>query len=213
VGWRELEVAVERAGEAARAAGRGPVLAPVGCSSPLGALGFAAAFLELHEQCRAAGVEPAAIVHASSSAGTHAGLLVGRALARVDTPVIGIDVAAITEDPTVAAAELARSAAALIGVRLQNPGADIRSDFLGPGYGTPDRRTAEAVHVFAALEAIITDPVYSGKGAAGALALAREHDGPVVFWHTGGYHALFDPAHAQALAAASRGLESGHRAD
>ena len=201
-GWAELEEAVEAAAEDARAAGRRPAVAPVGCSSPLGALGFALAYLELRAQCRDLDLPEITILHASSSLGTHAGLLVGRALLGEATPIIGIDVAAIAEDPDTAAARLAQQAAALIGLELPNPGPRIETGFLGPGYGVPDAATAAAIDLLARTEAVITDPVYSGKGAAGALALAPQLDGPVVFWHTGGYHALFDPPHAAALAAA-----------
>lgn len=204
VDWPQLEAAVLDAAEQASAEGRRPVVAPVGCSSPLGALGFALAYLELEQQCRDAGLRPAAIVHASSSLGTHAGLLVGRALATDRFPVVGIDVAAIRPDLNRAADELARTAAALIGLDLPEPGAVILDGFLGPGYGAADAATAHAVDLLARTEAVITDPVYSGKGAAGALALAAGHDGPVVFWHTGGYHALFDPAHAGDLRGARR---------
>lgn len=198
VPWAALEQAVL---DAAQSSAERAVVAPVGCSSPLGSLGFALAYLELRAQCEAAGIVPGAIVHASSSLGTHAGLLVGRALAGDALPVIGIDVGAIYDDLPAAADALASEAAALIGLRLPRPGSDIRTEFLGPGYGVPDATTARAVELFARTEAVIVDPVYSGKGAAGALALAAELPAPLIFWHTGGYHALFDPDHAAALAA------------
>jgi 1-aminocyclopropane-1-carboxylate deaminase/D-cysteine desulfhydrase len=145
-------------------------------------------------------VRPAAIVHASSSVGTHAGLLVGRALVGDEVPILGVEVGAIYDDPDRKANALAREAAALIGLDLAEPGADIRTGFLGPGYALPDAGTAAAIVMFARTEAIICDPVYSGKGAAGLLGLADGLPGPVVFWHTGGYHALFDPELAAALA-------------
>ena len=202
VGWSDLEQAVAQAAQEAAAEGLRAVVAPVGCSSPLGSLGFALAYLELLDQCRDAGVRPGAIVHASSSLGTHAGLLVGRALAGEALPIVGIDVAAIHSDPVAAADDLAQRAADLIGLDLPDPGADVRTRFLGPGYGIPDGATRSAVELLARTEAVITDPVYSGKGAAGMLAIAAEFEGPLVWWHTGGYHALFDPAHAAALAGA-----------
>lgn len=199
VPWSVLEDAVVAAAQASAVPA---VVAPVGCSSPLGSLGFALAYLELRQQCQAASIVPSAIVHASSSLGTHAGLLVGRALVGDSVPIIGVDVGAIYEDLPAAADALARDAAAVIGLDLPRPGSDIRSDFLGPGYAIPDAATAEAIELFAQTEAVILDPVYSGKGASGALRLAPEFHGPLVFWHTGGYHALFDPPHADALAAA-----------
>ena len=49
--------------------------------------------------------------------------------------------------------------------------------------------------MFAKLEAILLDPVYSGKGAAGLIDLIRKghfrKDEKLVFLHTGGSAALF----------------------
>lgn len=211
--WSGLEEAVRQEAEAATNRGRTPVAAPVGASSPLGALGFALAYLELADQLPL----PLPIVHASSSLGTHAGLLVGRALAGHDAPIIGIDVAEIHSDQHAAAAALAQQAAALIGLGLPEPRPWLVSDYLGPGYGIPGPATAAAIDQLARTEAVITDPVYSGKGLAGLLGLLHSGvipgDGPVLFWHTGGYHALFDPPHAAALATArgNRAQEMDHR--
>jgi 1-aminocyclopropane-1-carboxylate deaminase/D-cysteine desulfhydrase-like pyridoxal-dependent ACC family enzyme len=60
-----------------------------------------------------------------------------------------------------------------------------------------------AIRLLARTEAIVCDPVYSGKALAGLVAMAQEGmlaGGPVVFWHTGGWHALFDPHYGAAFA-------------
>ena len=98
-GWEELNQGVDDIVAELAAAGRRAYAAPVGCSSPLGSLGFALAFLELDEQCHRQGIEPAAVVHASTSGGTHAGLLVGRALTGRTTPLVAIDSGAIYRRP------------------------------------------------------------------------------------------------------------------
>ena len=64
--------------------------------------------------------------------------------------------------------------------------------------------THEAIDLFARLEGILLDPVYSGKGAAGLIALIRKgrfrRGQRVLFLHTGGaialtgYTHLLDPA-------------------
>ena len=172
-----------------------PFSAPVGCSSPLGALGFARAFLELEAQMEAAGVRPSAIVHTSTSGGTHAGLLVGRAIAGSAIRVIGIDVGAIYPDPHASLLDLANQAADRLSFDLGLAADDleITTDQLGPGYAIPTEAGNTAIDLLATNEAILVDPIYSGKGLAGFIELARsgELGGPVVFWHTGGYHALF----------------------
>ena len=67
-------------------------------------------------------------------------------------------------------------------------------DYVGPGYGLPAENTLEAIDIFARLEGILLDPVYSGKGAAGLLDLIRKkhfkRGDRLVFIHTGGSIAL-----------------------
>lgn len=193
--WAELNAGVNDIVAELHRKGHSPIAAPLGCSSPLGALGFARAFVELDTQLREMAMTPMAIVHASTSGGTHAGLLVGRALARSTVPIIGIDVGAIYDDPNSSIAQLANEAAQLIGLDLDLTGQDlwITTDQLGGGYGQSTPAGEEAIGLLGRTEAILVDPVYSGKGLAGLIELVRSGlgRGPLVFWHTGGYHALF----------------------
>ena len=54
---------------------------PAGGSTPVGALGFVAAYRELLDQLESERVSPRHVYHASTSGGTHAGLMAGHALA------------------------------------------------------------------------------------------------------------------------------------
>ena len=71
----------------------------------------------------------------------------------------------------------------------------------GPAYGVPHAATIEAIKLAGRLEALPLDPVYSGKGLAGLIALIRDGrwrpEDDVVFIHTGGAPALF--AYAEML--------------
>lgn len=200
VSWDELDDTARRLAAEIAADGGKPVTAPVGCSSPLGSLGFAAAFDELDAQLTALELEPTAIVHTSSSGGTHAGLLVGRARSGRDVRVVGIDVAAMWDDPRRPIGALARDAGALIGLAADDlptdESIDIDTRYIGPGYGIDTAAANDAISLLARTEAILCDPIYSGKGLAGLLGRIREgrETGPIVMWHTGGYQALFDPA-------------------
>ena len=77
-------------------------------------------------------------------------------------------------------------------------------DYVGAGYGIPREDTLEAIRMFAQLEGILLDPVYSGKGAAGLIDHVRKgrftRGQKVVFLHTGGAAGLFgyDAAFAEA---------------
>lgn len=206
--WPELNREVERVVTELAAAGRRPVAAPVGCSSPLGTLGFARAFGELDAQLAAVGLEPSAVVHTSTSGGTHAGLLVGRAAAGREVRLVAVDAGSSFPDHAAGCLALAREAAALIGLDLALTADEVEVEPPPPGdrYGVPSAEATAAITQLARTEAIVTDPVYSGKGLAGLLRLLRSgrlgDDGrPVVFWHTGGYHALFDPHYAASVVA------------
>jgi D-cysteine desulfhydrase family pyridoxal phosphate-dependent enzyme len=185
---------------------------PMGGSVPLGSLGFAAAYAELLDQADAVGLRPTAIVHASSTGGSHAGLELGHRL--LGGPRIqAMGVAKGPVDLATRVAGLAQSAAEIIGVdeRWTADDVNVDSGYLGPAYGIPTEACLEAIGLLARTEAILCDPVYSGKALAGLIDYARTGnlDGPVVFWHTGGALALFTQRYAGTVGAS---LEAGHAA-
>jgi 1-aminocyclopropane-1-carboxylate deaminase/D-cysteine desulfhydrase len=195
--WAELWEAAERVAGELRSDGARPYALPAGGSSPLGAVGFVAAWFELLDDLSASGVDARTLFHASSSGGTHAGLLLGRTLE--DGPELrAIGVAPdIAPDMPALYAGLATGAAALLGVDAAIEPSDVAIDmsFLGDGYAQPTDEANEAIRLLARTEAILCDPVYTGKALAALVAAAHggELDGPAVFWHTGGHHALFTP--------------------
>jgi 1-aminocyclopropane-1-carboxylate deaminase/D-cysteine desulfhydrase-like pyridoxal-dependent ACC family enzyme len=178
-----------------RAAGRRPFIIPLGASTATGVIGFARGVLELVS----AGVKPTTIVHATSSGGTQAGILLGAKLFGLDTQVLGV-----SADDSAAAigaivAGLLREAAARLGASANTVGADDAIDvddrFVGDGYGRPTTASVEALELVARTEGIVLDPVYTAKAMAGLIARVRdrefEHDDTLLFWHTGGIPALF----------------------
>jgi 1-aminocyclopropane-1-carboxylate deaminase/D-cysteine desulfhydrase len=200
IGWQELGPVLDAVADEVRADGGHPVVAPVGASSPLGALGFALGYLELVEQLRTSGPahDDPTVVHTSTSGGTHAGLVVGRLLAGGGPGVLGVDAGRVLREPAADLARLATAAAAQLGLDVTVDPATIELDLDhgGPAYGAVTPEGIEAIRLLARTEGIVCDPVYSGKGLAALVARARAGrfaDRPVVFWHTGGWHALFDP--------------------
>ena len=186
------------AGVAARLAEEGftPHVIAYGVSSPTGALGYTAAAAEMAAQFARMDLVPTAVVHASGSAGTQAGLLVGAAFHLPGTRVLGVDVDAqpdrVQRDVTTLAAEVAALAGA------PAPGADdieVVGGYAGPAYGAVTPGVIEAIRAFARLEGLVVDPVYSGKGAAGLIGMISDGrfspDDTVVFIHTGGSPGLY----------------------
>ena len=200
--WGELEIAREQLTEELAAAGAAPHSIPIGGSTPTGALGYLVAYLELVDQCRHRGLHPAAIVHASSSGGTHAGLVAGRALLRSEgfddlPPVLAVGVAkgVVLGVPDVKA--LAVEALALIGSTAAVGDDDVEVDdrWIGADYGAPTKAGREGIRWAAVHGGWVLDPTYTGKGFAGLLgnaATGRWRSGDeVVFVHTGGLPAVF----------------------
>jgi D-cysteine desulfhydrase family pyridoxal phosphate-dependent enzyme len=168
---------------------------PAGGSSPVGALGFVAGYAELLGQLELARIRPQYVYHASTSGGTHAGLMLGHALARGGPEPVGLDVGQIVPDGPALTAWLANEAGALLGadVTLTEDDAHLDLSQLGDGYGAFTEAGIDAIGLLARTEGVALDPVYSAKGMAGLIAAARAGriESPVVFWHTGGGPSLF----------------------
>jgi 1-aminocyclopropane-1-carboxylate deaminase/D-cysteine desulfhydrase-like pyridoxal-dependent ACC family enzyme len=203
--WGELEIARESLAEELIAEGLAPASIPIGGSTAVGALGYAVAMIELADQCEQAGVAPSAVVFTSSSGGTHAGLLAGRALlAAASRPVpeviaIGVAKGVNAGHPDVAA--LANEALALIGRGGEVVPEDVEIDarWMGDDYAVPTAAGDDAIRWAATTGGWLLDRTYSGKGCAGLLGLDAEGrfaGRDVVFVHTGGWPALFAPGGA-----------------
>jgi L-cysteate sulfo-lyase len=196
-GGTDMNAAMATLADTLRAKGQKPYIIPGGGSNAIGALGYVVCALEMVDQFNTRGLDVNCVVHATGSAGTQAGLVVGLEGSRSGIPVLGIGVRAPREAQETSVYNLAVKTAELLGV----PGAVSRAsvkancDYVGAGYGIPTPSMVEAVTMMARLEGILLDPVYSGKGMAGLIDLCRKRhfkkDDNVVFVHTGGSVALY----------------------
>ncbi len=164
---------------------------------PLGALGYVEAAAELIQQTDEMNVPLSTIVLASGSAATHAGMLVGlRAQGRRDVTVHGICVRRGQDAQRGRVTRVVRRTESLldcVGI-VQEDDVLVTDDFLGPAYGCLTDSATEAMLIAARTEALLVDPVYTGKAFAGFLDLVRKGrvgPEPVIFMHTGGTPALF----------------------
>jgi L-cysteate sulfo-lyase len=177
------------------AEGRKPYVVPYGVSNGLGALGYATTVVEIAEQARAAGIAPAAIVHCSGSGATQAGLVLGAAACLPQTRVVGIDIDAEPQRVRADVIAYGHAAARLADCAFDEGRVEVVAGHAGPAYGVPHEATIDAIKRAARLEGLVLDPVYSGKGMAGLIALIAQgrwrRDEHVVFVHTGGAPALF----------------------
>jgi len=195
------KVSAEVAGKGAR-----PYVIPGGGSNVTGALGYVDCALELVGQANDRGMKIDWVVHATGSSGTQAGLVAGFEAVRSGIPVLGIGVRA----PRTRQEENVYALATRVAEAIGAPGCVARErvvancDYVGPGYGLPTQGMIDAVKSFARSEAILLDPVYSGKGADGLIDLTRKGffkpGQNIVFLHAGGAAGLFGYEHAFAPA-------------
>lgn len=196
-GGADMNAEMEAVAERFRAEGRRVYTIPGGGSNPTGALGYVNCAFELLGQLNDRALAVSHIVHATGSAGTQAGLITGLKATNAGIPLLGIGVRA----PKPKQEENVFNLAVATAEKLGCPGVVARgdvvanTDYVGDGYGIPTESGIEAIRMFAELEGILLDPVYSAKGAAGLIDLVRKGhftaDDRIVFVHTGGAVALF----------------------
>jgi D-cysteine desulfhydrase len=196
-GGSDLAAAMQRLADDLAAVGRRAYLIPGGGSNALGALGYVACAEEVMQQSFEQGVAFDRMVAASGSGGTHAGLLAGLHGVNANLPLTGVSVRAARAPQEEKIHALAQGVADLLGIAAPVPRAavEVVDDFVGPGYSLPTAAMVEAVQLFARHEGVLLDPVYTGKTAAGLIALVRSGrfaaGERVLFLHTGGAPALY----------------------
>ncbi|HEX9839051.1 MAG TPA: D-cysteine desulfhydrase family protein [Anaerolineales bacterium] len=182
-------------------AGKKPYLVTYGGSSPTGALGYAFAMKEFMEQ----NVDADWILFGTSSGGTHAGLVLGQRLFDYKGKVLGISIDEPEEWLKTRVSALASDASEKLGKRIDFTGDDVLAseEYCKAGYGVLTDVERQAVLLFAKMEGLLLDPVYTGRAAAGMIDLIRKgffrKDETVLFWHTGGTPALFAENYANKI--------------
>jgi D-cysteine desulfhydrase len=192
--WAPRMEAVPAAALLARLAHRrdAPYMIPGGGSSPMGALGYVSAALELEDQVRRGEIPEPDMIHvAAGTLGTAAGLAVGLSLGELASRIHAIRIAS----PLVTNQRVLRRL--ILGVReiLERHGIsvpDVRQiesrvelthDAIGAGYGYPNAAGAAAMEAMAA-SGLIFDGTYTAKAAAAMLARLRGAEGVQLYWHT-----------------------------
>ena len=159
------------------------------------ALAYIEATLEILDELQALRAAPTALYMSSSGKG-QAGLVLAKRLTNAGFAVEGVTATDEFDVPPRTAA-IANETAKALGLDLRIEPGEILNDrgFVGKGYGIPTQASIDAVRLFAQLEGIVLDPIYTGKAAAGMIAHIREgryaSGDLLVFVHTGGAPAIF----------------------
>ncbi len=172
---------------------------PTGGSNGTGIWGYISAAGELAADFARHNLKPQAIVHATGSGGTQAGLMLGCYLHGIDTPVKAYAVC-----DSSAYFERKVSADLSQWQEKYSPTIDVGAlkantcdRYIGPGYGQADAAVFTFIKQLAAMEGILLDPVYTGKAFYGLVEdikqgkYASGDNADIVFVHTGGLFGLF----------------------
>lgn len=181
-----------------KAAGKTPYVIPIGASIPLGSLGYIDSAKEIAEQSTAMDINVDHIFVATGSAGTQAGLEVGAKLYMPESKIHGVTVSRYRREQQEMVSSLSNELAEYIGKKIHFEVDDIciHDEYFGEKYAIPTKAGNEAIKLVGCTEAILLDPVYTGKAMSGMIDLLNKgmlNDAEtVVFVHTGGSSAIFN---------------------
>jgi 1-aminocyclopropane-1-carboxylate deaminase/D-cysteine desulfhydrase-like pyridoxal-dependent ACC family enzyme len=124
-------------------------------------------------------------------------MIIGAHQNGLTSKILGISVDEKAETLKARVADLATRTAETLGKDWSFKAEEVlvNDSYTGEGYAVMGRPEIEAVRLFARHEALLLDPVYTGRAAAGLIDLSRkgffDAAESVLFWHTGGGPALF----------------------
>ncbi len=165
---------------------------PEGGSIGLGALGYAKAFIEVLQQLESMQIEIDAILCATGSGGTQAGLILGKNLTNWPGRIIGINVCDNRQYFLGRISQILDEAENILGrPHLESRDAmEILDGYVGLGYGKSKKEELEILIKFAKAEGIFLEPVYTGKAMYGLVDQIRqgnfERSQKILFLHSGG---------------------------
>ena len=186
------------------ASGHKPYYTPIGGSTPTGAMGYVDAMLELKIQMDEQKLNFDYIFFASSSGGTQAGMVLGKALHGITARLMAIS---IDKDEVSSPGGLestvrnmVNEGKSLLEVKTDIPPHDtsLVTTYGDAGYGVITDHERNAIRELASAEGIFLDPVYTARAFYAMTDMLRkglvEPGSNILFWHTGGVAANFNYA-------------------
>lgn len=166
-----------------------------GGSDTIGSLGYINAFDQIVLYSKIAGVHFNKVIHSAGSTATQVGLVLGQCISEYDTTIIGISAARNSDIQHRATLDLASATANMLNIHFDASKIVVDDRFIGPGYALPSKEGEYAAELFAAMEGVLLDHVYTGKAAAALVEYASnqrfDNNENILFIHTGGSSGLF----------------------
>jgi D-cysteine desulfhydrase len=169
---------------------------PEGGSNATGAWGYVSCFSEIIDQIKKYHLHFDAIVVATGSGGTHAGLLIGKNMFSSDIEIISVNVCDNSDFFISKIKSIVRDFEDKYNVVINIERDDIHviDGFVGDGYGQLNSEVSQLINQFAIHEGIVLDPVYSAKAFYGLKTMLEQGKlryQNILFIHTGGIFGLF----------------------
>ncbi|MFL0796583.1 MAG: D-cysteine desulfhydrase family protein [Cellvibrionaceae bacterium] len=193
----KLEELLQQQARQLVAEGKKPWIIPTGASDGLGVWGYLHACRELKADFEKENIQPQAIVCATGSGGTQAGLTLGNYLFDLNTQVVGM---AVCDNEAWFQNKVREDIQQWQGkggvtVDADQMGITVNDQYIGPGYGKAGAEVFDCIKEVASLEGVILDPVYTAKAFYGMLQEIKKGTwipgDDIVFIHTGGIFGLF----------------------
>ncbi len=166
-----------------------------GGSDSIGSLGYINAFDQIIQYSKNSGIHFNKIIHSTGSTATQVGLLLGQCIGAYDATIIGMAASQKASVQKERIRQLASTTAQILEIPFDDSRLVVDDRFIGPGYAIESEEGENATTMFALLEGVLLDSVYTGKAAAGLIHYAMNkmfsENENVLFIHTGGNSGLF----------------------
>jgi len=183
--YKEKEGYVEELIRKLRKKGFNPYYIPPGGSNEIGILGYRDCFFEVVEYLKENKID--SIFCAVGSGGTYAGLLYGKILKDIKTPIYGI----LVDENINYFKNKIKDILLKLNIKISEKELNLIDDYLGKGYGIPYKEEIIMVKEWVK-RGIIFDLVYTGKAFYGMLKeLEKDNIKNPLFIHTGGIFSIF----------------------
>jgi len=194
--YQEIELIMSDYTNQLKSQNEKPYIIPEGGSNATGAWGYISCYKEIIKQTIDLKLTFDAIVVATGSGGTHAGLLFGKKIHPNDFDIISVNVCDSAEFFKNKILQISRD----FEVKYDYPlgllpeDVNIIDGYAGEGYGIFDSHVGNIIRELASSEGILLDPVYTAKAFYGLKSVLKKKKLPgknILFIHTGGIFGLF----------------------
>ncbi|MEM3986221.1 MAG: D-cysteine desulfhydrase family protein [Candidatus Methanomethylicia archaeon] len=194
---RDSQKVLEEVAREEESKGRKPYVIPSGGASKVGVLGYLNASIEILHQLNEMCVKIDYIVHSTGSGGTQAALCLGMKALNSGIKVVGISCGPSKNVMRERISRIAKESIEYLNlpVKLSDDDIIVYDEYTCGGYGIVTKDVVEVMKKVAKLEAILLDPLYTGKAFMGLMDLIDkgvfEKGSRILFIHTGGLPLIF----------------------